>query len=202
MLMQKIGAIRLLQAQERSLKREGADGREVYDPDGIINLNELRLTPFGIVGILDMPRGEMPLLDVHHLRHPHSRFRGDNKISLGFTSHYAAMRSRFGVRPRDGQAGENIIVKSKRLWTPDDLGARLLLRSRDANRDILLCQILPIPPCEPFARFARGGAAASAADAKADLRFLADGMRGYYMEIESADSEAVARLGDRLYLID
>ena len=196
--MQRIGKIKLLQIQQRSLKVAGGDGVQVYDPSGIVNLSEIRLTTFGIVGTLDFPREDMLFLDVHHLRHPGSRFRGDNKISMGFSSHYDSMRAAFGGRLRDGQAGENIVVACERAWTPTDLGARLWIRSCEDGREIALVNVLPIPPCEPFARFARGEEANAPARIKADLQLLSDGMRGYYMEIEST-AEAVVRLGDVVY---
>ena len=196
--MERIGAIELLQIQERSLKRVTAGGVEEYDPSGIVNMSQIRLTTYGIVGLLDFPREDMFFLDAHHLRHPQSRFRGDNRISLGFSSHYAELRAAFGGRVRDGQAGENIVVACKRRWTPAELGTRLLIRSEADNKTIALVNVKPIPPCEPFARYARGGIAATPAETKADLQRLGGGLRGYYMEIES-DAEAVLRLGDVVY---
>ena len=197
--MEKIGSIEQLQIQQNPLKTTVNDKQTVYDPAGIMILQEIRLTTFGIVGILDFLNKEMAYLDVHHLRHPQSRFRGDNKISIGFTSHYQRMRNEFGGHLRDGSAGENIIINSNRLVSPQELGQKLAIRSRQHDSLIFLCDIKPIPPCEPFVRYARERRALSPRETQADLKLLSGGMRGYYMEVESAAEEAIVRLGDTVY---
>ena len=197
--MERIGKIELLQIQERSLKAVSAGGEEVYDPSGIVNMSEIRLTTFGIVGRLGFPREDMLFLDVHHLRHPRSRFRGDNKISLGFSSHYAALRAAFGGRVRDGQAGENIVVSCRRTWSPDELG--------DASVDSIGrgSQIDRAGQCEadPAMRafrpvFARRGSAVGRRDQGGSSAAGWRHARAITWKIES-DAEAVVRLGDVLY---
>lgn len=200
--MEKIGTIEQLQIQQHPLKSQVSAGKIVYDPSAIMVLQEIRLTTFGIVGILDFLNKEMAYLDVHHLRHPQSRFRGDNKISIGFTSHYQKMRKEFGSHLRDGSAGENIIIKTDRLVSPQALGQRLAIRSRSHDSLIRLCDMKAIPPCEPFVRFARDRAALSPEETQADLRYLSGGLRGYYAEVESAAEEATVRIGDAVYRAD
>jgi hypothetical protein len=46
---------------------------------------------------------------------------------LGFSSHYDKMRSRYRDVPL-GTAGENIVVRTDRVLTLNDLGKRLLVR--------------------------------------------------------------------------
>ena len=200
--MEKIGSIDQLQIQQNPLKTQLSDKNTVYDPSGIMVLQEIRLTTFGIVGILDFLNKEMAYLDVHHLRHPQSRFRGDNKISIGFTGHYQQMRKEFGAHLRDGSAGENIIIKSDHLVSPGELGQRLAIRSRNHDSLIYLSDIKPIPPCEPFVRYARDRPASSPRETQSDLKLLSDGLRGYYAEIESAAEEAIVRIGDTVYRAD
>lgn len=200
--MKKIGKIVQLQIQQDPLKSQVTGGRVVYDPAGIMVLQEIRLTTFGIVGIMDFLNREMAYLDVHHLRHPQSRFRGDNKISIGFTGHYQRMRHEFGKHLRDGLAGENIIIQADDRLAPQDLGRRLAIRSRQHDSLILLCEIKPIPPCEPFTRFARKAPALSPSETKRDLQFLSGGLRGYYLEVESAPEEAILQIGDTVYRVD
>ncbi len=200
--MEKIGTIEQLQIQQNPLKTQINDKKIVYDPSSIMVLQEIRLTTFGIVGILDFLNKEMAYLDVHHLRHPLSRFRGDNKISIGFTSHYQRMRKEFGAHLRDGSAGENIIIKSDHLVSPDELGQRLAIRSRIHDSLIYLSDIKPIPPCEPFVRYARDRPALSPTETQSDLKLLSGGLRGYYTEVESAVEEAIVRIGDTVYRVD
>lgn len=200
--MEKIGIIEQLQIQQNPLKIQDNEKTIVYDPSSIMVLQEIRLTTFGIVGILDFLNKEMAYLDVHHLRHPQSRFRGDNKISIGFTGHYQRMRQEFGARPRDGTAGENIIIQRDRLVSPGELGQRLAVRSRNHDSVIYLSDIKPIPPCEPFVRYARGLSALSAQETQSALKLLSGGLRGYYAEVESAVEEAVVRVGDTVYRAD
>ncbi len=200
--MEKIGIIEQLQIQQHSLKTTINGSPTVYEPAGIMVLKEIRLTTFGIVGIMDFLDRDMAYLDVHHLRHPQSRFRGDNKISIGFTQHYQRMRHEFGKHLRVGSAGENIIIKTDCVVSPQGLGQRLLIRARQGDSAIYLCDIKPIPPCEPFVRYARNRKSISRQETQSDLKLLSGGLRGYYAEVESAAEEAVVRLGDAVYRAD
>ena len=200
--MQKIGTIEVVQIQQNSLKTQVNDQKTVYDPGGIMMLQEIRLTTFGIVGILDFLNKEMAYLDIHHLHHPQSRFRGDNKISMGFTGHYERMRAEFGKHLREGSAGENIIVKIDHVITPRELGQRLAIRSRIDDSLIYLSDVKPIPPCESFVRYARNRGSFSPRETQTDLQLLSGGLRGYYMEVDAAAEEAIVRIGDTVYRAD
>jgi hypothetical protein len=69
------------------------NGERIYRPDSLLTVDKLLLTSEGIMGI---PLSGEEIIDVHHVKHPQSRFRGDNKISFGFTQHYQRMCERFG----------------------------------------------------------------------------------------------------------
>ena len=58
------------------------------------------------------------MLDIHHdINHPDKAYDDDDLVSIGFTSHYKAMRERFGAHIEDGTAGENIIIEyDQEVW--------------------------------------------------------------------------------------
>src|SRR6185436_12587044 len=122
--LRPLGRIVNLQIQRSSLKL-GEKPNRWFDPAPLLPVDELALTPNGAIARL--PDGGT-LLDIHHANHPATRNNGTNDISVGFTSHYAAMRQRFGPHLPDGIAGENILVESIGVIAPSDLGADLAIR--------------------------------------------------------------------------
>ncbi len=193
--MEQIGTVKFVQIQQNPLKLRQADGTRRYHPQALIQLHRIRLTAQGIVGLTD---ADDRLLDVHHSQHPHSRYRGDNSISLGLTAHYEEMRARFGNHIREGMGGENIIVSSSRIITPSDMGKRIAIQSSARDSLIYLGAVMPIPPCEPFSQFLCARAL-SPQETKSTLQFLSGGMRGYYMALETAAPEIIIQAGDAVY---
>lgn len=192
--MRLLGRIVRLQVQRASLKvGDGADRR--YDPAPIVSMPRLRLDPDGAVGL---PDGLAPIVDVHNRRHPGSKNRGANALSVGFTSHYRAMRERFGPHLVDGIAGENVLVDSGESFLAGLLGERLLIRGAGAP-DAALVGLAVAEPCAPFSRFALGDAVRDPDDPAIGeaLRFLRLGTRGYYAV---APRQAELCLGDEVYL--
>src|SRR6266702_4866570 len=121
--MRTIGTVTRLQIQRSSLKT-GEKPDRIYDPAPLLPVPRLSVTPDGVLGA-SADGGWM--VDVHHRTHPATKNEdGLHGVSLGFTSHYAAMRERFGERIVVGCAGENVIVATDRMFTYDDLagGAR------------------------------------------------------------------------------
>src|SRR5437879_152213 len=109
--MRDLGRIVRLQIQRSSLKI-GEKPTRVYDPAPLLAVERLALGPDGALG--EGPGGSW-LVDVHHRAHPRTKNDdGVHGLSLGFTSHYALMRDRFGERITLGCAGENIIVETER----------------------------------------------------------------------------------------
>jgi len=78
-------------------------------------------------------RGER-VLDIHHIDHPAKAYDNSDLICIGFTSHYEAMRARFGDHMEDGIAGENIIIDCQEEIWPDDLGERVMFENKATGR--------------------------------------------------------------------
>lgn len=191
-----LGRIVRLQVQIAHLKR-GEQPRRWYDPSPIAEVATLRLEDGGVTGV-----GADGTIhhDVHHRDHPISRHRGDNGVSVGFTSHYAAMRDRFGDHLPDGVAGENVLVESDDRHTVDALGGTLLIETGDGIAR--LDEVIVAPPCVEFTRFCMQWPR----DARPDrtvteaLRFLDDGMRAFYARADLAASTVrELRVGDMVY---
>ena len=130
--MELIGEIVLLQVQHSRVKFRvpGLRG-EQYDPTGYGAVPALLLERAGVTGLAS---DGVETLDLHHCDHPFSRDRGGkNSISLTFTSHYDAMRSRFGPHLADGVAGENILVRTGHVRDPHELAGGLLIARRDGT---------------------------------------------------------------------
>src|SRR4051794_39648303 len=125
--MNQIGPIVKLSVQVRSLKVPGPRFR-AYDPAGLVEVPRLTLTDAGVVG---EDAAGTTLADVHHRDHPAGKYRGENPISIGFTSHYEVMRERFGAHVVDGIAGENILIGTDRVWTEDELAAGVAIELHD-----------------------------------------------------------------------
>ncbi|MGH7673612.1 MAG: hypothetical protein ACREMC_12000, partial [Gemmatimonadales bacterium] len=109
--MRTIGTVTRLQIQRSSLKT-GEKPDRVYDPAPLLAVPHLLVTPDGVLGAGE---GGAWIVDVHHRAHPLTKNEdGLHGVSVGFTSHYAAIRDRFGDRIVIGCAGENIIVAADR----------------------------------------------------------------------------------------
>lgn len=197
--MQLIGSIVRLQVQLRSLK-VGERMRRWYDPGPLVAVPRLGVDETGVVGWdADGQRVD----DVHNVSYPDGRNRGDNHVSIGFTSHYGAMRRRFGTHLRDGIAGENILVATGIAgglsFSDGELGGTLLVETV-AGR-IELADLRPAEPCAEFSRFALRVEAdddAEAPEVKDALQFLRRGMRGYYA---ARATPGMVELGDLVYRV-
>ena len=182
--MELIGKIVRLQVQESSLK-VGERLRRWYDPAPIRAGPTLTLDENGVVGGTE--RGET-ILDVHNATYPATKNRaGSNGISVGFTSHYRAMRARFGDHLVDGIAGENILVASERLFTEDDFAVSIQIETTD-GAFVRLEEIIIAEPCVEFSRYALRYPRDAPSDlAVSDaLNFLREGMRGFYATYRGA----------------
>ena len=196
--MQILGLITQVQIQRASLKA-GARPHAYYDPAPLLVVEQLLIAPEGVVGITS---GGERIVDVHNLAHPASKSRqGSNGISIGFTSHYHAMRERFGAHLDDGIAGENILVESDRVFSLDQLDGQLAIETSQGAQ-VPLVELLVAAPCVEFSQFASGEAERLPAEAlKATLQFLDHGMRGFYARLPDDAEEASVRAGDRLVLV-
>jgi hypothetical protein len=190
-----IGTIVRLQVQDSSLK-VGTKPRR-YDPAPIRSVPAISLSPSGVIGL---PVAGETIVDVHHHNHPASKNRdGENGISLGFTTHYAAMRDRFGEHLSDGVAGENILVAVDRPLSAVDLDGGVGIEGADGRR-LELRPVIVAAPCVEFARYALNfpdGARPDATVTEA-VRFLDAGMRGFYATF--VGEPAVVEIGSRVFL--
>lgn len=190
--MRLLGTLVRLQIQLSSLK-QGEKPDQWYDPSPLMAVGALRLDAKGA-------SLEGGALDVHHADHPQSRQRrGENAVSVGFTGHYARMRTRFGAPVADGIAGENLIVAREGGLRLGDLERGVALRSKESGRTLLLKQPRVAHPCRPFSRFVMGGEGGAEA-LKEALQFLDDGMRGFYF-VPEADEPFIARMGDEVFAL-
>ncbi len=188
-----IGEIVLLQVQVRSLKR-GERPRRWYDPEPITSVLSVQIDTGGVTGIDQS--GEPTIGDVHHRDHPVSKFRGDNGVSFGFTSHYALMQARFGNHLRNGIAGENVIIQSEHVFQEDELARGIVVMSRQGP--VVLGPAASVKPCAEFSKWCLcypndrlpDGAVTDA------LKFLFSGTRGFLATIEQpTDRDAWPRIG-------
>ena len=191
--MERIGTIVQLQIQTASLKVGEMPRR--YDPAALLSLGAVTVTSEGVSG---QHEDGSAIVDVHHTRHPQSKNRGGaNGVSLGFTSHYRAMRERFGDHLADGIAGENILIETDHRFQDDDLAGGIVIAAGSGAR-LMLRPVIAAAPCVEFARYALR----FPADARPDgtvtevLRFLGAGMRGFY--VANGGEPAVVTLGDQV----
>ncbi len=193
--MRILGPIIRLQVQRSPLKVGFKPDRH-YTPAPIVSTERLRLSPRGAVGIID---GE-EIVDVHHRDHPQTRQESvEQGLSVGFTSHYAEMRERYGTHMTVGIAGESVIVDTPDRVRLGEIEGGLVILTRDGKERVRLTQVCVARPCKPFAGFAHGGKMVESEDMKATLQFLDDGTRGFLcvpavtgqVEIEVGDVLAV-----------
>jgi hypothetical protein len=196
--MRLLGEIVGLQTQISSLKIGDAPRRR-YDPAALRAVPRLALSEDGVTGLTETSE-RVP--DVHNRTHPASKNRGGtNGISVGFTSHYAAMRTRFGDHLTDGIAGENILVRlphAATIISEDDLRGNLLIENGDGTAR--LTDLVVAAPCVEFSRFALRFPDELRPDRTVTeaVQFLGEGMRGFYATYRG--EQATIALGNRVYL--
>jgi len=196
MTLHEIGRIKQVQVQRASLKA-GERPYRYYDPTPLLVVDGLLLSPGGVIGL--SANGEQ-VIDVHNTGHPASKNqRGLNGISIGFTSHYQAMRERYGLHLADGIAGENILVESDRDFALADLGERLAIRTAGGAL-VYLADLLVAAPCVEFSQFAASQGEKLPPEALKDaLQFLHDGRRGFYARPAGELEGATVRAGDAVF---
>ena len=191
--MNYLGKIVRLQIQRFNLKR-GEKPHRTYDPAPLLAADELTLTRTG--ACLRADDGSF-MVDVHNAAHPHSRNRdGVNSLSVGFTSHYAAMQARFGDHFAPGWAGENLLIATDQIVALEQVARGLVVQT--ARGPVALASVIVATPCKPFSGFALRTDCATIEELKAALQFLDHGMRGYYCALASAAPATIA-VGDEVF---
>jgi len=193
----ELGKVIITQVQPTGLKYEEPAGK-VYDPARRVEVPRLSISAQGIEGVTD--EGER-LLDIHHAEHPETHNNGSNAVSIGFTSHYNMMRSRFGDHMQIGTAGENIIIQyDQEVWLPD-LGKKVEFRNPESGQVVSLEVIKISAPCDPFSHFAADSQdeRLPAEELKTVLQFLGNGRRGFLLALSADQSTEYVQPGDLVY---
>jgi hypothetical protein len=191
--LKPLGKIVLLQIQTASLKVEDKP-EERFDPIALLSVPDLTFNTGGAQTML--PNGDM-VLDIHNTEHPQSKNnKGKNDLSIGFTSHYAEMRERYGEHLRDGIAGESILVAVDRRVTLDELQNGIAIQTANGLGQLQNLRIAL--PCSPFSKFASRSIEPEVV--KGALQFLDQGTRGFYCTYEGEGSVTVA-VGDEVYTL-
>lgn len=195
--LRTLGKIRLAQIQPTGLIVSTKLG-DVYDPTRRVEVDTLIITPLGIEAIL--PDGKRAL-DIHHINHPGKAYDNRDLVSIGFTSHYAAMRERFGEHMADGIAGENIIIDFEHEIWMDDLGQQITIKSHKSGTSAYLDVVRFAAPCREFSHFAAGkqNEKLPAAELKSALHFLHNGRRGFLLVLSEGQGSVVVEPGDEVF---
>ena len=194
--MRSIGTVARLQIQRGSLKR-GEKPARVYDPTPLLSVPALNVSPDGALGASPSD-DDTWIVDVHHRAHPRSKNEdGLHGISIGFTSHYAAMQEHFGERLAVGCAGENIIAEVDRRLAYEELAGGVAILSPEGMERVRLKVLEVAHPCKPFTGWALGKTV-EPEELKQHLQFLDNGMRGFYCVGEGTGTVS---LGDRIAIL-
>ena len=198
--LRELGHVKLVQVQPSGLIIETPSGY-FYDASRRVEVDRLRITSLGIEATT--PEGEH-VLDIHHISHPEKAYDNDDLVCIGFTAHYEAMRDRFGEHMVDGIAGENIIIESKQEVWPEDLDQRLAIKNQETGQLALLDLVSFAAPCREFSHFATQSQHEDlpAEELKATLQFLGNGRRGFLLVLSEGQESAVARRGDRVFMVE
>ena len=196
--MREIGRVKLVQIQPTPLKIGGRPNT-YYDPSPLLVVDTLLVSPHGAIGVT---AGGERITDIHHAQHQATRNSyGKNDLSVGFTSHYAAMRARFGHHITDGCAGENILVETDRPFTLTDLEKGMAIQNRDTGQIVYLAQLKVAAPCVEFSLYAANfGMPLPAHELQEALQFLHRGRRGFYARLAEHQNSGSVRANDRVFI--
>jgi len=197
--IRELGKVKLVQIQPSGLIIETPSG-DFYDASRRVEVERLLITPLGIEATLEDGKH---VLDIHHINHPDKAYDKKDLVSIGFTSHYEAMRARFGEHMLDGIAGENIIIESDREIWMDDLGQKIAIENLETGQQVLLDLVKFAKPCNEFSHFAANSQheKLQAADLKSTLQFLNNGRRGFLLILSNGQERATVQLGDRVFVV-
>jgi hypothetical protein len=197
--MQHIGHIARLQLQRASAK-SGEKPNQIYTTDHLSMVDALLLSSEGLS--LDAPHGS-PLLDIHNALHPDTRYsaKSRNAVSFNFDAHYTHMRAHYGAHAVTGCAGENVLVALSAGIAPADVTAVFdggIHIALDGGAFAHITDVRVALPCAPFSRWILRDEAPDAQTLKETLRFLDNGVRGYYAAY--AGAPVTLRVGAAVFL--
>lgn len=200
--LRALGEVTLVQLQPQGLVIETPGETPTgsfYDASRRVEVDRLRITPSGIEATL--PSGE-DVLDIHHLDHPGKAYDNDDLVSVGFSSHYAAMRAEFGRHMIDGVAGENIIIGNPNEIWPEDLAGTVWIENQDTGRLATLNLVSFAAPCVEFSQFCIQDQHNEIPKDRLReiLRFLGRGRRGYLFVLDKRIDMVTVRPGDKVFV--
>jgi hypothetical protein len=188
--VRRLGRIVRIQVQRDPIKLKG----QGYFPEPLLAGDEAAIGPQGIV----LRHADGWVIDTHHGAHPHGKGGGRRALSIGFTSHYEAMASRFGSAPV-GIAGENLIVEADGIVTEPDLARGVVVHTPDGA--VPLTGARAAAPCKEFCTFMLGeGGVLPLEEIGGHMDFLADGMRGFILDVAHLDRHHTVRVGDEVFV--
>lgn len=197
----QLGEVTLVQIQPQGLIFDAPGETPTgtfYDAARRVEVDSLEITPRGIAASLP---GRDQVLDIHHLDHPDKAYGDDDLVSIGFTSHYEAMRTEFGEHMVNGVAGENILIDySEEVW-PDDLDRLLSIENQDTGQVASLKLLGFATPCVEFSQFCiqRQHDKIPPDRMREILRFLGLGRRGFLLTLDGELDAATVRPGDKVF---
>lgn len=197
--IRELGIVKLVQVQPSGLIIETPSG-DFYDESRRVEVEKLIITALGIEA--KASSGEH-VLDIHHMNHPDKAYGNDDLVSIGFTSHYEAMRKRFGEHIKDGTAGENIIIEyDQEVWI-EDIGQKIAIESASTDNKALFDVVRFAAPCEEFSHFVATSQHEKlpATELKDTLQFLNNGRRGFLLVLSAGQEAATVKSGDRVFAI-
>ena len=197
--LRELGKVKLVQVQPRGLIIETPTG-DFYDVSRRVEVEKLIITSLGIEATT--ASGEH-VLDIHHINHPDKKYDDDDLVSIGFTSHYEAMRERFGEHMVDGAAGENIIIEfDQEVWV-DDLGKRIAIENSETGQKTALDVLSFAAPCDEFSHFVTKSQheRLPASGLKETLQFLNNGRRGFLLVLSEGQETGTVQAGDKVFSI-
>ncbi len=197
--IRELGRVKLVQVQPSGLIIDTHSG-SFYDASRRVEVEKLIITSLGIEATTS---GGEHVLDIHHINHPDKAYDDDDLVCIGFTSHYEAMRERFGEHMKDGTAGENIIIEyDQEVWM-EDLGQKIAIENAETGQKILLDVLSFAAPCEEFSHFVANSQYEKlpAAELKATLQFLNNGRRGFLLVLGAGQEVATVQAGDRVFAV-
>lgn len=187
--MRELGRVVKLQVQTGSLKH--GPKREQYDPVHLIEVPELEITEWGVIGWQE----GMTIQDVHHQDYMTEKGYTGSNLSFNFTSHYDQIRGRYGNHIWSGCGGDNIVFAAATPITLAELQGELILEG--ANGDCgRIIHVQAATPCLAYSRFVANQSGLNPAQLKETLQFLSQGQRGFYADWQGDPLRI--RPGDRL----
>ncbi len=198
-IIRELGHVKLVQVQPDGLIIETPSGY-FYDASRLVKVDSLTITSLGIEA--DTAEGEH-VLDIHHIDHPNKAYDNDDLVCIGFTSHYQAMRDRFGEHMVDGIGGENITIEYEQEVWLEDLGQQIAIQNAGTGHMARLDVLSFAAPCAEFSHFAAGSQhkQVPAAELKSTLQFLGNGRRGFLLVFIDNQEPATVRAGDRVFVV-